>query len=61
MGHPAYREKFADNLKRELPRIPLAPPLACGTGFQPVESQVENLCHKSSGFRAFAEASSSPG
>ena len=23
--HPAYREKFADNLKRELPRIPFAP------------------------------------
>ena len=27
LHHPAYREKFADNLKRELPRIPLAPPL----------------------------------
>ena len=25
LHHPAYREKFADNLKRELPRIPLAP------------------------------------
>ncbi len=24
--HPGYREKFADNLKRELPRIPPAPP-----------------------------------
>lgn len=25
LHHPAYREKFADNLKRELPRIPYAP------------------------------------
>ncbi|MCP4246771.1 MAG: helicase [bacterium] len=25
LHHPGYREKFADNLKRELPRIPLAP------------------------------------
>ena len=25
LHHPAYREKFADNLKRELPRIPFAP------------------------------------
>ena len=25
MHHPRYREKFADNLKRELPRIPFAP------------------------------------
>ena len=25
MHHPEYRTKFADNLKRELPRIPLAP------------------------------------
>ncbi|PJF23234.1 MAG: hypothetical protein CUN56_01985 [Phototrophicales bacterium] len=24
LHHPAYREKFADNLKRELPRIPFA-------------------------------------
>jgi predicted helicase len=27
LHHPGYREKFADNLKRELPRIPLAPPV----------------------------------
>jgi predicted helicase len=27
LHHPAYREKFADNLKRELPRIPFAPDL----------------------------------
>ena len=25
LHHPEYREKFADNLKRELPRIPFAP------------------------------------
>jgi len=25
LHHPGYRERFADNLKRELPRIPLAP------------------------------------
>jgi predicted helicase len=25
LHHPGYRRKFADNLKRELPRIPLAP------------------------------------
>ncbi len=25
LHHPRYREKFADNLKRELPRIPFAP------------------------------------
>jgi predicted helicase len=25
LHHPGYRSKFADNLKRELPRIPLAP------------------------------------
>jgi len=25
LHHPGYREKFADNLKRELPRIPYAP------------------------------------
>jgi len=27
LHHPGYREKFADNLKRDLPRIPLAAPL----------------------------------
>ena len=25
LHHPGYRTKFADNLKRELPRIPFAP------------------------------------
>ncbi len=28
LHHPAYRDKFADNLKRELPRIPFAPDFA---------------------------------
>jgi predicted helicase len=28
LHHPAYREKFADNLKRELPRIPFTPDFA---------------------------------
>jgi len=28
LHHPVYREKFADNLKRELPRIPFAPDFA---------------------------------
>ncbi len=28
LHHAGYREKFADNLKRELPRIPLAPDFA---------------------------------
>ena len=27
LHHPGYREKYAANLKRELPRIPLAPDL----------------------------------
>ena len=30
LHHPGYRAKFADNLKRELPRIPLAPPCQRG-------------------------------
>src|SRR5882672_2990590 len=25
LHHPGYRERYADNLKRELPRIPFAP------------------------------------
>jgi hypothetical protein len=32
LHHPSYHTKFADNLKRELPRIPLAPPLHPGEG-----------------------------
>ncbi len=36
LHHPGYREKFADNLKRELPRIPLAPP--CDQSCDPDQS-----------------------
>lgn len=38
LHHPGYRTKFADNLKRELPRIPLAPAVASvvATGGSPV-------------------------
>jgi predicted helicase len=25
LDHPGYRQKYADNLKRELPRLPFAP------------------------------------
>jgi predicted helicase len=32
LHHPTYREKFADCLKRELPRIPLTPPSPAGRG-----------------------------
>ena len=46
LHHPGYREKFADNLKRELPRIPLAPPLEAG----------DERSKPGSGFRAFAKA-----
>ena len=49
LHHPGYRGKFADNLKRELPRLPFAPspptPLPLSTGGE-----------GSSGFRAFASA-----
>ena len=37
LHHPGYREKFADNLKRELPRIPFAP------GFQAFMSAGKQL------------------
>src|SRR5262245_24594026 len=48
LHHPGYRVKFADNLKRELPRIPFAPlntPHPPPTGRGTI-----------SGFRAFADA-----
>lgn len=32
LHHPGYRARYAENLKRELPRIPLAPPLAHARG-----------------------------
>jgi predicted helicase len=47
LHHPGYRAKFADNLKRELPRIPLAPPLDPSPGSNAGVSA-------SSGFRAFS-------
>ena len=51
MHHPGYRQKYADNLKRELPRIPFAPALSPSPG-TPGEGRGEG----SSGFRAFAKA-----
>lgn len=45
LHHPGYRAKYADNLKRELPRIPFAPPVRDGRG-----------ADKASGFWAFVEA-----
>ncbi|MHC4234392.1 MAG: type ISP restriction/modification enzyme [Planctomycetota bacterium] len=46
LHHPGDREKSADNLKRELPRIPLAPPLEAG----------HERSKPGSGVRAFAKA-----
>jgi predicted helicase len=37
LHHPGYRERYAENLKRELPRIPLAP------GFQPFATAGQEL------------------
>ena len=51
LHHPGYRSKFADNLKRELPRIPFAPPLPHGRG-----SDVSEPRASASGFWAFADA-----
>ncbi len=49
LHHPGYRAKFADNLKRELPRIPLAPAVEGIKG-----SRDRGI--KGSGFWAFADA-----
>lgn len=71
LHHPAYREKFADNLKRELPRIPFAPP--CNAGILPASPPAKNPKSKTknppvasvssvvenspaSGFHAFSKA-----
>jgi predicted helicase len=47
LHHPGYREKFADNLKRELPRIPFAPDFrafaAAGTELARLHLDYENL------------------
>jgi hypothetical protein len=62
LHHPGYRTKFADNLKRELPRIPFAPPVgpACRaepgtTGDAKVPPGRRDL-PAASGFWAFAAA-----
>ena len=52
LHHPAYRQKFADNLKRELPRIPLAPPAEEGAK----GPRGQGAKAKASGFWAFADA-----
>lgn len=47
LHHPEYRQKYADNLKRELPRIPLAPS---------PRTRGEGRGEGSSGFWAFSKA-----
>ncbi len=39
LHHPVYRERYADNLKRELPRIPLTP------NFEPFAEAGKELAH----------------
>jgi predicted helicase len=61
LHHPGYRTKFADNLKRELPRIPFAPPVgpACRAGPEPAgdaEVPPGRRDLPASGFWAFAKA-----
>ena len=48
VDHPGYRQKYADNLKRELPRLPFAPAHSPSPG-TPGEGRGE-------GFRPFAKA-----
>jgi predicted helicase len=48
LHHPGYRTKFADNLPRELPRIPFAPPLT--------PNPSPRVQGEGSGFWAFAKA-----
>ncbi|MFH0794785.1 MAG: type ISP restriction/modification enzyme, partial [bacterium] len=52
LHHPGYREKFADNLKRELPRIPLA---GCAAPAGSGGSLPAEATHQVT-FRAFADA-----
>jgi predicted helicase len=61
LHHPGYRTKFADNLKRELPRIPLAP--SCARVSDPAlpadrrsPSRATTTSDAASGFWAFAKA-----
>jgi predicted helicase len=55
LHHPGYRTKFADNLKRELPRIPFAPPLPPLPDGRGSEKRSEPR-PSGSGFWAFADA-----
>jgi predicted helicase len=66
LHHPGYRTKFADNLKRELPRIPFAPAIANagvragsvsdGLGRTVAHASGSDLASTCSGFWAFANA-----
>ncbi len=52
LHHPEYRAKYAENLKRELPRIPL---VGGGTGVSPVAGHGQDGC-ATSAFWAFGKA-----
>ncbi len=65
LHHPGYRQKFADNLKRELPRIPFAPTLervarpesskgVAGGGGETTPVEDSGRATQASGFWAFA-------
>src|SRR5262249_31015713 len=57
LHHPGYRSKFADNLKRELTRIRLAPAVGAASRAAPgVPLGSRDRLHPASGFRAFADA-----
>ena len=58
LHHPGYRTKFADNLKRELPRIPFAPAVgpACRAGPEQTKVPLGKRDLPASGFWAFAAA-----
>ena len=55
LHHPGYREKFADNLKRELPRISFAPANVLSERSESKGSESKD----SSGFWAFSKAGQS--
>jgi predicted helicase len=64
VARAGYRTKFADNLKRELPRIPFAPAITIGAGsvsdggaaLSPAEPPLTLPARNASGFWAFADA-----
>ena len=56
LHHPGYRTKFADNLKRELPRIPFAPPVGAASRAAPGTVPLGLRDLPASGFWAFADA-----